>query len=569
MNRARHHFERRLVAVGAVLLAIYNIVLAMLPAPLAGIGQIRHVVPIEAVHGSRFVLLMVGLLLVETATGLWHGKRFAWIITLGASIASALAHPFLHVDIWGTGASLALAGALVGARPEFPARSDPPTATRGAAFLVAGFAIVFIYGMLGFYFLDREFKQPISFADALKDTVRLLFIVPQTAAEPTTRYGARFVDSVRLGFLFMMVLGVWQLLRPVIYRARTSHVERERVAALLQRHGDSSIAFFALLPDKAYFFSRGGKAVLAHKVVGSTAVVMGDPIGDKREFPELIGSFQEHCELNDWAYAFHQVTPRYLELYTQHGLQALKIGEEGIVQVQDFTLAGHATKHLRSTMNYFERDGYRAELLRPPHRPAMLRRLREISDEWLAQGDRRERGFTLGYFDEAMLQECEILAVRASDGTIVAFANIIPSYRLPQGNFDMLRYGPEPKRVADFLYVSLINYFRERGFSGMNIGLAPFSGLRGEGPMSPAERAMDLLYRHGGFLFRYRGLREFKEKFLPVWEPRYLVYSSDVQLPGIALAVARAGELRRRLPWQAPHGVASTQHLDGVEVASE
>jgi phosphatidylglycerol lysyltransferase len=557
MNRRRHHVERRLVAVGAVLLGVYNIVLAMLRAPLAGIGQIRHVVPIEAVHGSRFVLLIVGLILLETAPGLWHGKRLAWVITLGAAIASVLAHPFLHVDIWGTGASLALAGALVGARPQFSARSDPPTAMRGAAFLVTGLAIVFIYSTLGLYFLDREFKQAIPFTNALKDTIRLLFIVPATAAEPTTRHGTWFVDSVRVGFLSMMVLGVWQLLRPVIYRARTSHIERERVGALLQRYGNSSIAFFALLPDKAYFFSRGGKAVLAYKVVGSTAVVMGDPIGEESEFSELVDSFQEHCELNDWAYAFHQVTPRYLQLYMQHGLKALKIGEEGIVQVQDFALSGHATKHLRSTMNYFERDGYRAEVLRPPHEPALLRRLREISDEWLAQGDRRERGFTLGYFDEAMLQECDILAVRGSDGSIVAFANIIPSYRLPQGNFDMLRYGPEPRRVADFLYVSLIDCFRERGYSGMNIGLAPFSGLQREGPMSPAERAMDLLYRRGSFLFRYRGLREFKEKFLPVWEARYLVYSSEIQLPGIALAVARAAELRRKLPWQAARGEPS------------
>jgi hypothetical protein len=62
MSRSQYRFERHLVAIGAVLLAVYNIVLAMLPAPLSGLGQIRHVVPIEAVRGSRFVLLMVCLL---------------------------------------------------------------------------------------------------------------------------------------------------------------------------------------------------------------------------------------------------------------------------------------------------------------------------------------------------------------------------------------------------------------------------------------------------------------------------------------------------------------------------
>jgi phosphatidylglycerol lysyltransferase len=334
------------------------------------------------------------------------------------------------------------------------------------------------------------------------------------------------------------------------------------VRGLLLRYGHSSIAFFALLPNKVYFFSRGGNAVLAYKVVGSTAVVMGDPVGEESEFPELIGSFQEHCDLNGWAHAFHQTTPRYLQLYARHGLKALKIGEEGIVNVQEFTVDGHAVKHLRSTMNYFVRGGYRAEVLHPPHGLPLLRRLREISDEWLAQGQRRERTFTLGYFDEALLQECDIMVARAQDDTIVAFANIIPSYQLPEGNFDMLRYGPEPKRVADFLYVSLIDYFRQCGYGGMNLGLAPFSGLHRNGAMSPAEHALDLVYRRGSFLFRYRGLREFKEKFLPAWEPRYLVYSSELQLPGIALVVTRAGELTRRPPWQPPD-VAPPRQLPG------
>jgi phosphatidylglycerol lysyltransferase len=83
----------------------------------------------------------------------------------------------------------------------------------------------------------------------------------------------------------------------------------------------------------------------------------------------------------------------------------------------------------------------------------------------------------------------------------------------------------------------------------MSLGLAPFSGLDKRGTNSPAARAMRLLYRHGSFLFRYKGLREFKEKFRPQWEPRYLVYSSELQLPGIALAVARAGELRGGAPY--------------------
>jgi phosphatidylglycerol lysyltransferase len=127
----------------------------------------------------------------------------------------------------------------------------------------------------------------------------------------------------------------------------------------------------------------------------------------------------------------------------------------------------------------------------------------------------------------------------------VAFANIVPSYRSSEGNFDMLRYGREPKDVADFIYVSLIFYFRDQGFTGMNLGLAPFSGLDSVDEASPAVVALRLLYRYGTFLLRYQGLRGYKEKFASVWEPRYLIYRDEAQLPGLALATMRVAERSR------------------------
>ncbi len=547
MRRApRPTLERHAIAVGAVLLATYDVVLTMLPAPLAGVGQIRHVVPRDAVNGSRFVLLVLGMLLFQSAPGLWHGKRFAWAMALACCAGSAFAHPFKHLDLWGTSASMLLAGVLIGARAQFPARSDPPTALRGVLTLVVGLAAVFVYSTAGLYLLDPDFRHPVPLGSALRDSFTLLFIVPAATAEPATHHGVWFIDSVRAGVLLVLALGLAQLLRPVIDRTRIHPAERGRVRKLLERYGDSSIAFFALLPDKTYFFAERGDAVLAFKAVGGNAVVMGDPIGDEAALSNLVESFQEHCELNGWAVAFHQATPRYLEEYRRHRLAALKIGEEGTVRVQEFSLAGHAMKQLRSRMNHFEREGFQAEVLAPPHSPALIVALREISDEWLARGGHRERTFTLGYFDEALLQTCEIMVARTPGGSPVGFANIIPSYRSRTANFDMVRYRREPGGVADFLYVSLIRHFRRLGYAGMNLGLAPFSGITKGGVSSPAERAMRLLYERGDFLFRYKGLREFKEKFAPAWEPRYLVYGSDLQLPGIALAVARAGELGGR-----------------------
>lgn len=539
----KHPLSRKLIACGAFGLGAFNLVLAMFPAPLAGLGEIEDVVPRDLIQGSRFILVLVGLLLLISARGLWHGKRLAWMVAVACAIGSAAAHPLKNIDVWGTGWSIGLLAALVAAQVEFRARSDPPTVRRGLAIAIGGLALVFLYSAVGLYFLDSDFRHPISLGLAIKDSARLILILPVTSSEPINRNGRWFIDSVRAAVLFMAAVGLLQLLQPVIYRASTLPHLRQRARHILEEYADSSLGFFALLPDKAYFFSRTGKAFLAYRTTGNTAVVLGDPFGDQADFDEIVDSFADHCRLNGWSFAFTQARPECLDLYRRHGLKALKTGEEAIVRVQDFTLNGTRMKHLRATMSRLSREGYRAEVLSPPHGDVLLDQLERISSEWLARGRRRERQFTLGYFDRDLLQQCEVLVARDLEDRVVAFANIVPSFKSRDGNFDMLRYGVEPKDIADFLYVSLIELFKQRGFEGMSLGLAPFSGEGAEKTTSPATLAMRLLYKHGSFLMRFQGLRRFKEKYATSWEPRFLVYPSESELPGIALAVARVGEI--------------------------
>ena len=538
-----NRFERRLIAVGAFLFGIYDLLSSAFPRVFEQRIDIEGTVPVDAINGSRFLLVLIGLTLVISSRALWHGKRSAWWIAVACAIGSVFAHPLRNVDLWGVGGSLLLLGALVGARPQFPARNDPPSAVKGLILAGVGVVIVLVYATIGLYFLDHSFRQPVGFLDSAEDALRLLFIVPTANAEPITRHGHWFLTSVRVASLFVIALGVSLVLQPVVYRRRTTRLERIQVGSLLRRFADSTLAYFALQPDKSYFFSTTGNSVLAFKIVGNTAIVMGDPIGDPVEFEDLIRQFRQQCDLDVRAFAFHQVRADYLPIYRACGLKALKIGEEGFVDIQGFTLSGQAMKHVRATMNRFEREGYRAEVLQPPHDEQTMETLRHLSDAWLEKGGNRERTFVVGYFDAAVLANEELMVVRSSTGEIVGFANILPSYRSRDANFDLLRHGREPKDVSDFLHVSLITHFREQGFERMTLGLAPLSGIETERAIAPVQAFMQLLYRYGSTVFRFRGLREFKEKFATEWEPRFLIYARETELTGIAMALARVGEL--------------------------
>jgi phosphatidylglycerol lysyltransferase len=125
-------------------------------------------------------------------------------------------------------------------------------------------------------------------------------------------------------------------------------------------------------------------------------------------------------------------------------------------------------------------------------------------------------------------------------GNAVAFANIVPSYRLNEGVIDLMRRLPEaPGGVMDLLFVSLAEYFKNAGYKGLNLGLAPLAGLGAPGS-PPLEKAALLFYERFNAFYNFKGLRRFKEKFNPRWEPRYLIYPASWLLPKVALAVVRA-----------------------------
>lgn len=538
---------RRVVSGLVVALGLLNIMLALVRQPIISFGRIHNRVPIEAVDGARYLLLAAAVALLSSSTGLLHGKRHAWMVAALATLASLMAHPFKRVDYLGVAAAGFVLAALITTVGQFPARSDPARARRGLLWLALGELGVLAYGFAGLYLLDSQFRESPSFAEAVENALRLLFVVPATTIEPASRHGTWFIHSARLLASGMLVAGIWQLLRPVLHRTGPGRLERLRVRGLLDQYATTSVAYFHLLDDKTYFFASSGDAFIGYRMVGATAVALGEPIGEQFARKLVVREFAEFCDLNGWAFCFHQVTEAGATELREAGLSAMKIGEEAVVPVTNFSLSGKSFKHIRNTVNRLGKEGYWCERLPRPIPEETLAELEALSGSWLADGGHRERGFTLGQFSYDYLNETYVHVVRSPGGRIEAFANVIPPFQSKEGNFDLMRRRPDAEDgVMDFLFVHLIEHFRAEGMDGLNLGLAPLANLEGGGLVTHALR---LLYNRGSRFFHYEGLHAYKEKWQPRWEPRYLVYRSELQLPQLALAVARAGETEGSLSW--------------------
>jgi phosphatidylglycerol lysyltransferase len=334
-----------------------------------------------------------------------------------------------------------------------------------------------------------------------------------------------------------MGYALFMLVRPVLARQKAAPEERRRAIDIVQAYGCTSLARMTLFDDKLYWFSQGGSMV-AYTMEGRIALALGDPIGPREDLPASIKGYTSYCAINDWLPAFYQTHPDTLPAYHSTGFQALCIGHEGIVDLASFTLAGGENKNMRTAVNRMTRLGYTAEVIEPPIPGDIMRSLRQISDEWLTSVHGTEKRFSLGWFDEDYIGTGRVMVIRSPEkGEIAAFANIVPEYQRNEASVDLMRHRPRGEKGSmDFLLVSLFEWAREKGYATFNLGLSALSGV-GESPEDPAvERALHYVYEHINQFYNFKGLHEFKEKFHPLWSPRYLIYPSPSSLLLVVLA---------------------------------
>lgn len=300
---------------------------------------------------------------------------------------------------------------------------------------------------------------------------------------------------------------------------------------------DESVAALALLGDKQIMLAERGDGFLMFGVNGRSWVVLGDPYGSDEARHELAWRLMESADAHGGWPVFYEVSSRHLPLYIDLGLTLLKLGEEAIVPLTDFSLEGGHRRGLRRTQRDLQRSGARLSVIPPERVPQLLPALREISDEWLQAKSTREKGFSLGRFEPEYLMHCPHAIVHVGD-RIVAFANLWTGSGR-ELSVDLMRYRHNaPAGVMEYLFLELMLWGRREGFARFSLGMAPLSGLESRGLAPRWHRLGGVLYRHGEHFYNFQGLRRYKEKFDPVWEPRYLATPAGMALPRILTNVA-------------------------------
>jgi phosphatidylglycerol lysyltransferase len=485
---------------GAILLAS-----GATPAVHSRLSWLADILPLPLIEISHFLGSLVGSALLFLAAGLQRRLGVAYHLTL-LMLASGAVFSLLKGLDWEEALLLTvMLAALAPCKAHFN-RTAALTAEPFRPRWIAAIAIV----LGGSFWLGLFAYKHVDYSHDLWWHFTLFGNAPRSLRASV---GAA---AVAFG------IALDRLLRPAPARPSWPTAADLQSAGEIAAASPCTYAYLTLLGDKQLLFNAERTAFLMYGVEKRSWVAMGDPVGPEDEQADLAWRFREMCDRHGGWTVFYQVSGRSLHLYVDLGLSLIKIGEEARVPLTGFSLEGRERKKLRHAYRRAVDAGARFEVVPAAAVTALLPELREVSDEWLRAKRAREKGFSLGRFDPAYLEKLPLAVVRQGE-RIAAFANLWRGGDRAELSIDLMRHRESaPPGVMDYLFLELMLWGSAEGYRWFNLGMAPLSGLEARALAPLWSRLGALVFRHGEQLYNFQGLRQYKAKFDPVWEPRYL-----------------------------------------------
>jgi lysylphosphatidylglycerol synthetase-like protein (DUF2156 family) len=547
---ARRQRTRRLLALGLGVIGVFDLVTAVLPPSKHQLTFLLHFAPLFVSQVAAALLALCGLLLLALLRGVGRGQRQAWALACGVLVIAAVLHVARGIDGIQSALSVAMVVAMVRQREAFLATPDR-RARRPVAVLVLGGAAATVAlstaSVEGFLAIDRDGRNLIPFY------LTLLGIAERMVGVQSVAFPARlnrFLAPTLLGVgLALVVLCVILISRPLVDRGRTTEHSRREARQLVLRHGGGTLDYFALRDDKTHYFK--GDTLITYAVHGGVCVVSPDPIGPASERTDAWAAFCQFADENGWMVAVLGADASWLPIYRQGGMHSIYIGDEAVVNLAEFDLAGGHKKGLRQAVNRIDRYGYRVSFHDPRHLDSALAdSLRGLMQE--SRRGENERGFsmTLGRLLDPNDAGLLLSVAHDADGIPVAFCQFVPAPSIDGYSLDLMRrdHGDHPNGLIDFLIVSTIRHLRDQNMTALCLNFATMRAvLTGDAGDAVVQRALRWVFLKLSRSMQIESLWRFSAKYDPEWVGRHLVYGSIEQLLPVGLAVARAESM-----WELP-----------------
>jgi phosphatidylglycerol lysyltransferase len=490
--------------------------------PVRGRAEVlRDLLPLPALELSHFLGSLTGAVLLILARGLQRRLDGAYHLTILMLSAGVVVSLLKGLDYEEAIILTVCLAALLPCRSQFH-RKASLTAQRFSP----GWAMLIVIVLLCAVWLGLFAHKHVDYSHELWWRFTFRSDAP------------RFLRSTAGAVALILLYGVARLLVPARPQPATLNADNLARVRAIVRAAPRTYANLALLGDKQFLLSDSQDAFLMYGVENSSWVAMGDPVGPQEQWEDLTWKFLELCDRYHGQPAFYQIDAQTLDLYTNLGMTFIKLGEEARVPLASFSIEGASKKGLRHSHNKIAKSGYAFRIVPAEQVAGILDPLKQVSDAWLQHKNTREKRFSLGLFDPAYIAQCPVAVVESGEG-IMAFANLWQGAGKQELSIDLMRYLPScPEGIMDYLLIEVMQWGRQEGYQGFNLGMAPLSGMENRTLAPLWSRAGALIFRLGEHFYNFQGLRQYKEKFDPEWRPKYLACRGGLALPRLLTNIA-------------------------------
>ena len=336
-------------------------------------------------------------------------------------------------------------------------------------------------------------------------------------------YGSSAVTVGVIGALVATLLIMLFIVLNKYNKFPKEELDEERVQALIKAHGGSRLVHYVFLGDKYVYINENEDVLFQYQISGDKIIILGNPVGNKKEFFNSTKEFLDKADLYGYTLAFCGIDAGIIPELHDLGYEFMKIGKDALIELDKFSLEGKKNKSNRQAIGRIDKAGYQFQIVNPPLSDELFNELREVSEEWLR--GQAEKGFCVGFLDKEYLERDKIVTVRNSAGELKGFASLMPMYDNKTLSVDLMRFKKiELNGIMDYMFANIFEYGKENGFEYFNLGLAPLADVGISKHAFLREQVAYQIFVYGNKFYSFRGLKKFKDKYATKWEDRYLAY---------------------------------------------
>ena len=531
---------RKIIAIFILLAGFINLFSGLLLSPSPFLMFLRVFIPLEIFHASHALTVISGMLLLILARGIWQRKHRAWSLSVGVVLLSIITHIFERSSIFEILLLVFLLASLVIFRKEFTVRSTKVKLWAGLKNVLLILLLLSLYMVVGFGIVQDQFTHSIDSDAAINNYEYLIAGIGADTLTPVTPQARFFKNSLADINFLAVTLAFASLFTPFIQTAEQSVEARQKIKTLLQKYGHLSISYFSLLSDKKYFFAKEYDGAVVYKISNNTAVVLGTPLCDEKNFADVIREFLVYMKSCGLRVTFYLVTDKEKNLLKMLDFSVLKIGEEALLFPTHFSLSGAEMKKVRNSVNHVKSSGVTFAWVPLTHISEKMRReIQELHANTIKQKNMRRLTFSIEFYPLPFEPNGYLALAHNSTGQLEAALSFLPYENGQKLALDMILRKPDSiNGVVDTLIAESMTFFSQKNIQEVSLGLVTLASTKPD-QVTPKlmQKGRTILFKHFNQFYNYRSLFMFKEKFKPEWQPRYIAYQKSAQLLQVAVAV--------------------------------